>query len=117
MATAVLAWAGPVPLMAIAGIVVGLAAGFPFAAAFTGAARARPAMPGTSVAYVNALASIVILVGTPLVGLTFLLPGDGRVGFLIVGGLWALSIVALPSARLLGVERDSPPEGRAASSV
>ncbi|MGI9658921.1 MAG: MFS transporter [Gaiellaceae bacterium] len=104
-ATAALAWAGPVPLMVLAGIVVGLSAGFPFAAAFTGAARGRPTMPGTSVAYVNALASIVILAGTPLVGLTFALPGDGRIGFLIVGGLWALSIVALPSARLLGVER------------
>ena len=103
--TAVLAWAGPVPLMALAGLLVGLTAGFPFAATFTGAAKARPMMPGTSVAYVNALASVVILAGTPLVGLTFALPGDGRIGFLIVSAIWALSVLALPSRRLLGVER------------
>ena len=108
--TAVLAWAGPVPVMALAGALVGLTAGFPFAATFTGAAKARPEMPGTSVAYVNALASIVILAGTPLVGLTFALPGDGRIGFLIVSGIWALSVLALPSSRLLGVERDRGPE-------
>ena len=111
-ATAALAWAGPVPLMVIAGIVVGLSAGFPFAAAFTGAARARPDMPGTSVAYVNALASVVILLGTPLVGLTFSLRGDGRIGFLIVGALWALTVVALPSRQLLGVARTPSSEQR-----
>lgn len=106
-ATAALAWAGPAPLMAIAGIVVGLSAGFPFAAAFTGAAKARPEMPGTSVAYVNAMASIVILAGTPLVGVTFSLRGDGRIGFLVVGALWALAVLALPSKKLLGVSRPS----------
>lgn len=101
---AALAWAGPPPLMALAGIVVGLSAGFPFAAAFTGAAKARPSMPGTSVAYVNALASVAILVGTPLVGLSFSLPGDGRIGFIVVGSVWALTVLALPSRRLLGLE-------------
>ena len=114
---ATLAWAGPVPVMALAGIAVGLAAGFPFAAAFTGAARARPAMPGTSVAYVNALASIVILAGAPLVGLTFSLPGDGRIGFLVVGGLWALTVLALPSRRLLGLETGPSGGSRPAASV
>ncbi len=108
-ATAALAWAGPVAVMALAGALVGLAAGFPFAPAFTGAARARPDMPGTSVAYVNASASIIILAGTPLIGLTFLLPGDGRIGFLIVGALWITSALALPSRRLLGLE--PPPAG------
>lgn len=99
-----LSFTGPVPLMALAGIAVGLSAGFPFAAAFTGAAKARPSMPGTSVAYVNALASVVILVGTPLVGLTFALPGDGQIGFVVVGAIWAITVFALPSRRLLGLE-------------
>jgi len=101
---AVLAWAGPPVVMALAGIVVGLSAGFPFAAAFTGAAKARPEMPGTSVAYVNALASVAILIGMPLVGLTFSLPGDGRIGFLVLGAFWAVAVLALPSRKLLGVE-------------
>jgi MFS family permease len=109
---AVLAWAGPPVVMALAGIVVGLSAGFPFAAAFTGAAKARPEMPGTSVAYVNALASVAILIGTPLVGLTFSLPGDGRIGFLVVGAFWAVAVLALPSRKLLGVEEAPKPPDR-----
>ncbi len=114
-AVVALASAGPPPLMALAGIVVGLSAGFPFAAAFTGAAKARPSMPGTSVAYVNALASIAILVGMPLVGLSFSLESDGRIGFIVVGTLWALTVLALPSRRLLGLEpAPSQPEQPAA---
>ena len=83
----------------------------------TGAAKARPSMPGTSVAYVNALASIAILVGAPLVGLSFSLESDGRVGFIVVGALWALTVLALPSRRLLGLEpAPSQPEQPAAST-
>ena len=63
--------------------VVGLAAGIPFAKAFTGAAAARPDAPGAAVGFVNAWASLVIVAGTPLVGLTFSLPGDGRIGFVV----------------------------------
>ena len=33
------------------------------------------------------IAALTILVGTPLVGLTFSLPSDGRVGFLALAGL------------------------------
>ena len=42
----------------------------------------------------NLAAIIVILVGTPLVGLTFSLPGGGRVGFAIavLYGLTALAV-------------------------
>jgi len=114
---AVLAWAGPPFVMALAGIVVGLSAGFPFAAAFTGAAKARPEMPGTSVAYVNALASVAILIGTPLVGLTFSLPGDGRIGFLVVGAFWALAVLALPTRKLLGVEEAPEHPDRATATI
>jgi MFS family permease len=103
-ATAVLAWAGPLPMMVLAGAVVGIAAGIPFAPAFYGAAKARPNMPGTSVAYVNAFASVVILVGMPMLGLTFSLPGDGRIGFVIIAVIWVLSVLALPSRKLLGLE-------------
>jgi MFS family permease len=82
-------------LAAVAAL-VGLAAGVPFAMAFTGAAQARPDAPGAAVGFVNAWASFVIVAGTPLVGLTFALPGDGRIGFVALGVLAALAALATP---------------------
>jgi MFS family permease len=92
----VLALPVPLALLALAAAVLGLSAGVPFAAAFTGAARARPEAPGAAVGYVNGWASLTILVGTPLVGLTFSLPGDGRIGFVILGVLAAVASLATP---------------------
>jgi fucose permease len=88
----------PLPYAAIvaASAVVGLAAGVPFATAFTGAAAARPNAPGAAVGFVNAWASLVIVAGTPLVGLTFSLPGDGRIGFVALGICAALASLATP---------------------
>ena len=37
-----------------------------------------------------------LVAGTPLVGLTFSLPGDGRIGFIAVGVLAALAALATP---------------------
>src|SRR3954465_14847495 len=85
-------------MVVMAAAVVGLAAGVPFARAFTGAAASRPDAPGAAVGFVNAWASLVIVVGTPLAGLPFPLPGDGRLGFYVLGPL-----AALPP---------SPPRGR-----
>jgi len=84
---ALLALARPLPLMVAASALVGLAAGIPFAPAFAGAQRLRPDAPAAAVGFVNMIAAVTILVGTPLVGLTFSLPSDGRVGFLVVAGL------------------------------
>jgi nitrate/nitrite transporter NarK len=86
----------PYVLVVVAAAVIGLAAGVPFARAFTGAAAARPDAPGAAVGFVNGWASFVIVVGTPLVGLTFLLPGDGRLGFIALGSLAALAALATP---------------------
>jgi MFS family permease len=88
----------PLPFWAlvVASAVVGLAAGLPFAMAFTGAARARPDAPGAAVGFINAWASLAIVAGTPLVGLTFSLPGDGRIGFVVLGVLAALAALATP---------------------
>jgi MFS family permease len=113
LATALLAWAGPVPVMAVAALVVGLAAGIPFAPAFAAAARARPATPALSVAFVNASGGVLILAATPLVGAAFSLPGEGRIGFLAVAGLWAAALAVLPSREQLGASRA---HGSAASS-
>jgi len=92
---AVLAAARPLPLAVVAAAVAGLAAGIPFASAFAGAARVRPDAPGAAVGMVNMVAAVTILVGTPLVGLTFSLPGDGRIGFAVVAVLWAAAAFAV----------------------
>ena len=114
-AIGLLAIARPLPLAIIAAAIVGLAAGVPFAAAFAGAQRLRPDAPAAAVGTVNLAATIVILVGTPLVGLSFSLPGDGRIGFLVCGVLFAAAAFAVqaPKGRVSGTvpgtrPRDSP---------
>ena len=93
---ALLAVARPPALAVLAAGIVGLAAGVPFASALSGAQRIRPDAPGAAVGFVNLAATLVILVGTPLLGLTFSLPGGGRVGFVIAA---ALCLAATASAR------------------
>jgi MFS family permease len=88
----------PLPLAGLvaAAAVVGLASGIPFATAFTGAAAVRPDSPGAAVGFVNGWAALAIVAGAPLVGLTFSLPGDGRIGFVVLGVLAALAALATP---------------------
>jgi MFS family permease len=93
---AVLALPVPLALLVVASAVVGLAAGIPFAAAFAGAQRLRPDAPAAAIGFVNSVATLVIVVGTPLVGLTFSLAGHGRLGFVILAALW---LAALPAVR------------------
>jgi MFS family permease len=100
--TVALTVAKPLALAVLGAILVGLAAGIPFAPAFTGAALTRPDAPASAVGFVNGAASVIVIAGTPLVGLTFSLPGDGRIGFAVVAALWAASLLALPSERELG---------------
>jgi MFS family permease len=95
-AAAVLALPLTLPGYVAAATVLGLAAGIPFARAFTGAAAARPDAPGAAVGFVNAWAALTVVAGTPLVGLTFSLPGDGRIGFVALGVLAALASLATP---------------------
>jgi MFS family permease len=89
--------------LAVAGsVLVGLGAGIPFSPAFTGAAAIRPAAPAAAVGAVNSAANLAVLAGTPLVGLSFSLPGEGRLGFAALALLWLASLTALPSQRSLG---------------
>jgi MFS family permease len=101
--TALLAAATSVALAVVGAVLLGLAAGIPFAPAFTGAALVRPDAPAASVGLVNAAASLVAIAGTPLLGLTFSLPGDGRIGFFAASALWLVSLALLPTRRDLGV--------------
>lgn len=85
--------------LAVAGsLALGLAAGLPFAVLFAAAQRARPDAPGAASALVNACAVLTILVGTPLAGLAFDLPGDGSLAFVVIATLSALSLFALRRA-------------------
>ena len=107
--TLALVAAAPVWLAVIGALLVGLGAGIPFSPAFTGAALVRPDAPAAAVAVVNSAANLVVLVGTPLVGLTFSLAGEGRIGFAIIAGLWLAALAVLPSARQLGVRTPASP--------
>lgn len=103
LGTAALVAAQPVWLAVLGGVSLGLAGGIPFAPAFTGAALMRPDAATAAVGLVNGSASVVALVGTPLLGLTFSLPGDGRIGFAVVAVLWLVALALLPSGHDLGV--------------
>ena len=99
-----LAASGPLALALTSVVALGIAAGIPFAAGFAGAARVRPDAPGAAIGLVNMAGGVTILLATPLVGLTFDLPGDGRIGFLAMGVLWASSLLWLPSFGRSGAE-------------
>lgn len=109
VAIAVLAAAKPLPLAVAAAAVVGIAAGIPFAPSFAGAQRLRPDAPGAAVGFVNMMAAITILVGAPLLGLTFSLPGNGRIGFLVVAGLCCATAAVVPGGRGARVDVGRPP--------
>jgi MFS family permease len=102
--TALLAVAKPPALAAAGAALIGVAAGIPFSPSFTGAAVSRPDAPAAAVGFVNTAGSVAILVGTPLLGLAFSLPGDGRAGFAVVAALWLVSLAALPTGRQFGAE-------------
>ena len=103
--TLLLAAARP-PLLAAGGAaLVGLAAGIPFAPGVHRCGAARPDAAAAAVGLVNGAASVVALVGTPLLGLSFSLPGGGRTGFVVVAGLW---LGRLPAAAERRAARRSP---------
>ena len=87
--------------------VLGLAAGLPFAAAFDGAQLIRRDRPAVAVGFVNSCATFVILVGTPLVGLTFSLSGEGRTGFVAIAVTWALAFIAVWPSKLPALRREA----------
>jgi nitrate/nitrite transporter NarK len=103
--TAVLALAPPLALGAVASAAVGIGAGIPFGPVFSGAQRLRPDRPAVAVGFVNFVANAAVVAGVPLVGLTFSLPGGGRVGLVVVACLWAAALCMLPLAAVLAPVR------------
>jgi MFS family permease len=100
LGAAVLAVDGPLWLSGAAALVLGLSAGLPFAIVFAAAQRLRPDAPAAAISVVNAAAILAILVGTPLAGLAFELPGDGSLAFVAVAVLATAALAALRGARL-----------------
>lgn len=103
-----LAAGGPVPATVLAAVAVGLGAGLAFAPVVMASVRIRPDAPGAAVGAVNMWGNLIVLAATPLLGLTFSLAGEGRLGFLVLAALWAAALFALPSARQLGIEPGEP---------
>ncbi len=97
---ALLAVTGPLGLSVLGSALLGLAVGTPFAAVMGAAQRLRPDAPAAAVGLVNGVAVTTILVGTPLAGLAFALPGDGRLAFAAIAALIALALVPLARAEL-----------------
>jgi DHA1 family inner membrane transport protein len=81
---------------ALAALLLGVAGGIPFALVFGGAQRLRPDAPGAALAFVNSWAVLTLMVGTPLVGLGFALPGGGSTAFALLG---LAALAALPAVR------------------
>jgi MFS family permease len=107
--TLALVAADPAWLAALGALLVGLGAGIPFSPSFTGAAAMRADAPAAAVGFVNTAANLVVLLGTPLLGLAFSLSGEGRLGFALLAGLWLAALAVLPSARALGVRTEASP--------
>lgn len=101
--TLLLATAPSIEVAVLGSTLLGFAAGVPFAAAMFGAGRVRPEAPGAAVGLVNTVGNLSVMVGTPLLGLAFSLPGDGRIGFGAVAVVWLLGLFLLPRAHELGV--------------
>ena len=107
--TLALVAADPVWLAVLGALLVGLGAGIPFSPAFTGAAATRADAPAAAVGFVNTAANLVVLLGTPLLGLGFSISGEGRLGFVALAVLWLAALAVLPSARALGVRTAASP--------
>lgn len=97
--TALVALGPPVPVLVLAAALIGLSGGIPFGPALYGAGKAFPESAGAAAGVVNTFAGTLILVGTPLMALTFTLPGEGRLGFYVVAVLWAAVALFVPPTR------------------
>ena len=60
----------------------------------------------------NMSGNLVILAGTPLLGLAFSLAGDGRIGFLAIAALWGAALFAVPTMREMGIASKQAPPAR-----
>jgi MFS family permease len=91
-------------LSTLGSTLIGVGAGLPFGLLFNEAGRSRPAAPATAVGFVNTFANGFVVVGTPLLGLAFLVRGGAGAGFLALAGFGLLSGLAMFGLRPAGGE-------------
>ena len=96
------------PLAVLGSVLLGIASGAPFGALVDGITRVFPDSPGAAFAAMNTYALALIIVATPLVGVTLSLPGDGLIGFAAAAGFCLLAGLFLPPQDLLEPPADSP---------
>jgi predicted MFS family arabinose efflux permease len=100
------------PLALLASVLLGIASGAPFGALVDGIGRVFPDSPGAAFGAMNTYALVLIIVGTPLVGATLSLPGNGLIGFAAAAGFCLLAGLFLPPQELLEPSADrTPPVG------
>jgi MFS family permease len=112
-ATAVVALGPPVPVLILTAAIIGVAGGIPFGPALYGAGEAFPEFAAAAAGVVNTLSGVVIAVATPIVGLTFTLPGDGRIGFLLVAVAWMAVALRVPPSAAFRIPTPLPRDHRA----
>jgi MFS family permease len=110
LATLALALSSSLTLDVLAAAVLGLVSGIPFGACVDTAARTFPRAPGEAVGAMNLYAVTAIILGTPLVGATFAIRGDGRIGFAALAVLAIASVAAVPATSLRPASDGSGPK-------
>lgn len=93
--------APPMAPAMLAAVLIGLAAGIPFGPTAAGLGRTFRSAPGAAFGAMNFYVVLAIAVGTPLMGATFYLPGDGFVGFAVAAVLCLFAAAVAPGPHLL----------------
>ncbi len=105
------------PLALLATLFIGFSSGAPFGTLVAGIGRVFPDSPGAAFGAMNTYALALIIVGTPLVGLTLSLPGHGLIGFAACGAFCVIAGLFLPPQKLLEPPADEiDPEARVSLS-
>jgi MFS transporter, NNP family, nitrate/nitrite transporter len=82
---------------------VGIGGGLPFGIVMTHAARGAGRAAGVALAAMNSYALVAVIAATPFLGLTFSLPGSGRIGFVVAAGVCLTALAVVPA-----VAQDEP---------
>lgn len=76
---------------------VGIGGGLPFGIILSYAGQAPRDIAGVTLAAMNSYALGAVIAATPLLGLTFSLPGSGRIGFAVAAGVCLLALAVVPA--------------------
>jgi MFS family permease len=93
--------ASPVVALVGAGL-VGVGGGLPFGIVLSYAAGGDRETAGVALAAMNSYSLTAIIAATPLLGLTFSLPGSGRIGFVVAAGVCLMALAVVPATVTTG---------------